>query len=312
MLQPKSQTILEALQLLVEPEMGWVLRLPYHEDGGELAPFVWDQSEQGEFNLWNLLQAEGWSQATTLKAALESWSLPDRTGAVNGETWLLPNDEAGILLDEPTQKTRLEQYQALIHWLETNLQDLAVFRLSCASEQDANPYSLIIVVGQAADVWFSIAPSIPHATPERGFPFQTDYITLPAQAVSSALEAQLQAMLNQLGTIQVYGYYGGGYNQVHDHKLVYAIGDSETAAAERVLQAAGVTETRAFEGFKPKIDTNLEKQPIERLDQFLQQTFSQLRLDRICFWNRENIYISGEQAGDRVGVVLRSQFTYNP
>lgn len=313
MLQPETQTILEALQPLVKPEMGWVLRLPYHEDGGELASFVWDRSEQGEFNLWKLLQAEGWSQTATLEAALESWSLPDRTGAVNGETWLLPSDdEAGILLDEATQETRLKHYQALIDWLETNLQNLTVYRLSCASQQDADADSLVIAVGQAADGWLSVAPSIPHATPERDFPFQTSSVMLPTQPVPSALEPQLQAILDQLGTIRVYGYYGGGYNQVHDHKLVYATGASQTAAIEQVLQTAGGTQTRVFAGFKPKTETNSEIQPIERLDQFLQQTFSQLRLDRIGFWNRENFYISGEQAGDRVGVVLRSRFTYNP
>jgi hypothetical protein len=318
MLQPETQTILEALQPLVKPEMGWVLRLPYHEDGGELFPFVWSASEQGEFNLWNLLQAEGWSKATTLEAALENWSLSDRTGAVNGATWLLPSaDEAGILLDEAAKPVRVEHYQALINWLEENLQNLTAFRLSCAADNDSDAYSGVIVVGEAADGWFGLAPIIPHATPERDFPFDMDLVVPSMQLLSSPLESQLQAILAQLGTIQIYGYYGGGYNQVHDHKLVYALGTSQAAAIEQVLQLAGGIETKGFNGFKPKSDADPEIKQIESLNHFLRQTFSQLRLDRVCFWNRENFYISGETSsgestGDRVGVVLRSRFTYNP
>ncbi len=329
MLQPEAQTLLEALQPLVEPEMGWLLRLPNHEDGGELYPFVWEASKQGEFNLWSLLQAEGWSQTATLEAALESWSLPDRSGTVNGETWLLPSDDqAGILLDAAAKEARLEHYRSLIDWLEANLQHLQAFRLSCTSEQDADPYATVMVVGQAAEVWLSVAPSIPHATPERDFPFQAGSVTASPQP-APALEPQLQISLDQLdqilaqlGTIQVYGYYGGGYDQVHDHKLVCATGISQTAAIEQVLRIAGGTETRAFDHFKPKADSASERQPIENLDQFLHRSFSQLRLDRICCWNREHFYISGKcnsdecnsgrQAGDRIGVVLRSRFTYNP
>lgn len=313
MLKPTTQTILENLQLLVEVEMGRWLRLPYHEDGGELYPFVWDGFEQGEFNFWNLLQAEGWSQATTLEAALENWSLPDRSGTVNGVTWLLPiNDEAGILLGKATKKARLEHYQFLIKWLEANLQKLTAFRLACTLEEGSDPYSLVMVVGQATDVWFAVAPSIPHATPERDFPFHVDSVTLTSQPATSLLEPQLQAMLAELNPIQVYGYYGGGYNQVHDHKLVYAIQARQTAAIEQVLRVAGLTETKLFDRFKPKTNVDSAIQQIESLNQFLHKTFSQLRLDRICFWNQENFYISGEQAGDRVGVVLRSRFTYNP
>jgi hypothetical protein len=322
MLQPESQTILETLQPLVEPEMGWLLRLPYHEDGGTLYPFVWDGSEQGEFRLWSLLQAEGWSQTTTLNAALENWSLPDRTGTVNGETGLLPSsDQAGILLDAATQKARLALYQALLDWLEANLQNLTAFRLSCTSEQDADPYVAVIVVGQAADVWLSVAPSIPHATPERSFPFQAGAVPVSSQSAVSQLEPQLQISLeqklNQLGVIRVYGYYGGGYDQMHDHKLVYATGISQTAALEQVLHIAGAIETKTFDHFQPKVDADAEAKPIEALDHVLHQAFSHLRLDRICFWNREHFYISGEchtdeQASDRVGVVLRSRFTYNP
>jgi hypothetical protein len=329
MLQPQSQKILATLQPLVKTEMGWLLRLPYHEDGGELYPFVWDGSEQGEFNLWNLLQAEGWSQATNLETVLENWHLPERTGAVNGATWLLPDaDEAGILLDEATRAARLEHYRALMDVLQENLSNLQAFQLSPRAnhdeeKRDPEVYRTVIVVGQAADGWVGVMPNIPHATPERDFPFRTSPSPASADSsLASALEPQLQASLAQLAPIQVYGYYGGGYNQVHDHKLVYATGATQTAAIEQVLYRAGGAETTMFDGFqfdgfKPKINPDSEQRvQIESLDQFLRRTFSQLRLDRICFWNQERFYISGaisgEQTEDRVGVVVHSQFTYNP
>lgn len=315
MVQPETQTLLASLQPLVEAEIGWLLRLPYHEDGGELYPFVWAESEQGEFNLWNLLQAEGWSQVTDLETALEKWCLPDRTGTVNGETGLLPSrDEAEILLDQPTKAARIEHYQALIDLLQANLQNLAAFQLSPTPNPDADAFSVVVLAGQADGVWISVAPNIPHATPDRDFPFQTESLTSPFHpTLSSTLEPQIQAILSQLGTVQVYGYYGGGYNQVHDHKLVYAIGETLATAMERVLNAAGGVETRTFAGFRLKANRDsAQTSKLENLEQFLHQSFSQLRLDRICFWNQENFYISGAQAGDRLGVVLRSRFTYNP
>ena len=51
----------------------------------------------------------------------------------------------------------------------------------------------------------------------------------------------------------------------------------------------------------------------QHLNKFLSQTFPDLKLYRFCFWDYENLYILGKSATeDRVGIVIRSQFTYNP
>ncbi|MEH2254447.1 MAG: hypothetical protein V7K33_34190 [Nostoc sp.] len=48
-MQPKTEQIIGTLQVIIEPESGF--KLPGHEDGGSIFPFIWEASKQGEFNI---------------------------------------------------------------------------------------------------------------------------------------------------------------------------------------------------------------------------------------------------------------------
>jgi hypothetical protein len=51
----------------------------------------------------------------------------------------------------------------------------------------------------------------------------------------------------------------------------------------------------------------------ERLNRFLKATFSDLRMYRFCFWDYEHLYfLDANQTHDKAGIVMRSQFNYNP
>jgi hypothetical protein len=315
---PQPEQLQTNLQKLISPEMGYQLQFPNHEDGGELKPFVWDTSQQGEFSPLNLLRALGCFHNLEQASVLNKWLTPEQVGAVNGEAWLLPEaDPVKILLDDSAKAARLQLYQALLQRLHNDLQSLQAFELSWASEAsetgdsagDSN-YSFALLVGQAAKSWLAVSPNVPHATViDENAPLRL----APIPAADPEPPTPLQAALEQLHPIQLYGYYSGGYNQIHDYHLIAASDDTLDRAIERALLKAGLLERFQFEGFQPNAEP---AQPFEQLAEYLRQHFSDLSVYRFSFWNNEHFYIVGEGSGQNQGnwggVVLHSRFTYNP
>jgi hypothetical protein len=303
--------------------MGWYLRFPDHEEGSELEPFVWDEQERGSLTPLNLIRAEGWMQPLEVSMVLEKWLAPERSGSVNGETWLVPEqDSAGIRLDEASRAERAQLYQELVQVAQAQLQDLQAYQFSCNSD-----YAVAVLVGQTVlagqtgGQWLCLLPIVPHTTrvdsdsPIRIVP-ETQPPTAGAPMAetsrSTGSEAQVQSLLNRLGTIQLYGYYGGGYGQIHDYKLIAAVGPTIDQAIERAIRQAGLVQIDRFEDLQPTRDAGQWKTQFEQLNQLLQRTFPQRWLYRFSFWNYDHFYLIGQTDGYWGGVVLRSQYTYNP
>lgn len=312
--EPSAASIQSQLEALVEPQLGVALAFPGHEDGGQLVPFSWDEAAQGELNSLTLLQAEGWCSELTVSEALLAWQQPEQVGAVGGETWLIPAGDPAQILPNPTRPAEHQALDAeLLHLLESRLQNLQAIRLSC----DPN-YALVLLVGQLADAaepaWIGIAPTVPLATELTTPASPLNLTPLPLVASStpddlSMLQLQIQALLTRRGSVRLYGYYGGGYNQTHEYRLVQATGQSQAEALQALMQATGLLQISQFEGFQPSSDAE-SLQPIERILQPLQP-----RVYQFSFWDWEQIYVIAElpeSAGNWLGVRLRSRFTYNP
>lgn len=328
---PDPKQLLSTVQALISSEMGWQLSFPCHEDGGELEPFVWNREEQGKLTPLNLVRAEGWLQIADGKGfdgakVIDQWQAPERTGSVNGERWLVPDwDAAGILLDEVTQAERVQLYQNLLELLQTQLHNLQMVQLSCGTD-----YTLTLLAAEAENQWICLAPTVPHATTvDENSPIQVAMGSVPQSSpdAASLIGPQAEAILDRLGTIQLYGYYGGGYNQVHDYRYTVAQGATLDQAIEQAMLLTGLLEIGEFEAFRPTNSETSEtsetdEATFEHLAQFL-QTLTERRVYRFSFWNREHWYILGQEAASQeaasqetanewVGVVLRSRFTYNP
>jgi hypothetical protein len=318
-MQPEPQ-ILNLLQPLIDEQMGLALAFPCHEDGGELEPFVWQRAEQGTFSPWNLLQSQGWVHSSDLTTVLQLWQAPE-VGAVNGDQFLIPeNDPAGILLDDQTRTARAEAYAELGQLLESGLQNLQVYELSCDSD-----YRLGLVVGQAeGGLWLGLGSTVPIATPASPSPLKTvaqpdpssptppdssDDAGLPAQ-IQSRIQSQIQSQIARLVPLTIYGYYGGGYNQTHIHQFVSVAAADSEQVLEALLRQLGLFRLSQFEGFAPTLST--EDSQFAALTDCLHRSFSSLWVYRFSFWTWEQVFILGEQAEDWGGVVLRSHFTYNP
>ena len=307
----KTEQLLGTLEVLLEKEFRF--RLPCHEDGATLKSYFWDATTQGTFTPLRVIQSEGWIKQTDLEVAVTNWQWSEHSGLAAKGTYLPHRDEQNILLDDATKLERTEKYQALLELLTSNLENLQAFILSCTSR-----YSLSIVVGQITEKrWICLSPTVPQET----YGYFNNESKDSVEEILSAIEVQIQAALNELTKIQVYGWYGGGYENVHDYQIVYAVGNSRDQAIEWALAVAGLVEICKFERFEAREqrcayseqeDKEL-KERFQHLNQFLSQTFPELKLYRFCFWDYENLYILGKSATeDRVGIVIRSQFTYNP
>lgn len=343
-MQPETK-LLSELQPLMGEQMGIALAFPCHEDGGELEPFVW-QGEQGELSAWNLLQSQGWVRPVDLSVVLQLWQAPE-IGAVNGDPSLIPeNDPAGILLDDQRRTERAEVYGELGQLLKSRLQNLQAYELSCDSD-----YRLGLLLGQAEEGWLGWGSTVPIATPASPSPLQTvvppqahpsiDPSASPeptaqetARGTDSPTEAeikdesvpettsetapQIQAVLAKLAPLTIYGYYGGGYNQTHSHRLVQVAAAGPSQVLEMLLHQVGLFRLDRFEALVPTASgaEQAPDQQCEALTAFLHRRFSELWDYRFSFWTWEQVFILGQdglgQAGDWGGVVLRSHFTYNP
>ncbi|MCC5625740.1 hypothetical protein [Nostoc sp. CHAB 5715] len=70
-MQPTTEQILGTLQVIIEPISNF--KLSGHEDGGYIYPFIWEVSEQGEFNILNLSLSKGWLKLTDSDATIKNW-----------------------------------------------------------------------------------------------------------------------------------------------------------------------------------------------------------------------------------------------
>lgn len=315
---PEAEKLRSTLQRLLTDELGWSLRFPYHEDGGELQPFSWNEAAQGPLTPVNLLRSKQWLQPIEESQVLAQWLQPEQVGAVNGAKWLIPDtDRAGILLDAAKQATRRQQYEKLLQAVQSGLVNRQTWILSHDEE-----YSLVVLLGQVAESeeasWIGIAPVVPIATPNTSTPIQIAPIPPSDQTEVGPDAAQpiqrIQAQIDQLGRVQIYGYYGGGYDQVHDSYLVQAIGVDANAALEQTLIRAGLLTIGQFGGFSPDSSTNQANiAAVEQLNQFLRQDLTESQVYQFHFWNQEQVYAVGRSIEDVwVGVELSSRFTYNP
>lgn len=308
-MHPETEQLLGTLEVILEKRFGF--RLHCHEDSATMNPYAWDAT-QGTFTPLRVIQSEGWITLTDPEVAVANWQWSEHSGVAAKAIFSRLTDDENILLDDVTKSKRSNKYQALLELLKANLEKLQAFTLSC------NPgYSLSIVVGQITEQrWICFSPSVPHET---GFYGKAE-MKGSAEEILSGIEVQIHAVLKELSSIKVYGWYDGGYNNVHDYQIVYAIGNSRDKAIEQGLAVAGLVEIHKFERFElgqlcAYFDEGAKEfeERCQHLNQFLSHTFPELRLYRFCFWDYENLYILGQSATeDRVGIVIHSQFTYNP
>lgn len=307
--------LLATLEVLLEsfPYIGLI----GHESGGYTYPFVWEKSEQGEFNALNLSISKGWLKLTDNDVIRTSSQTIEYAKSFN--SFSLKKDE---------EKQRLEKIISLFTLLNNNLQDLQTFEI----QSYCYARSISLVVGKTIDGdWISVCPTsytethIPQGQISRT-PQDKELNLDEIGGNTKSLISDIETMTSEIGTISLSGDLGGGYNYNYDNRIVYAVGKTKESAVEKVLQGSGILEVSQFHGlysdklyFEEKyFDSKFEKRnslfkKYSKFNQFLNKTFSKVMMYRFSFWDLENIYIIGETlSSDWIGIHIESVFVYNP
>ena len=311
----ETEKILGTLEVFTEPRLEF--RLPDNEYSS-IVPFIWDVTQKGNFSLLNLGRDEGWINKTDIDVAVKSWQSLERRGYLNSDDY--PDDYEDILSPESADE-REKVYQALTAVIQKNLHSIEALKFSRIPV-----YSFFVILGKNQnDNWFCISPTVARETKLEGEIKRSLISEFPEQEFldreTLSLKYEVQTVLEQLQPVSIYGYYGGGYDYTFNHYLVQAIATTKEKALEIALRQAGMLETAKFIEFSiENFAWRFERNEImdlslryQKLNEFLKQNISDLRLIRCSFWNRDCIYVIGEiKSGDLAGVYIESDFHYNP
>jgi len=310
-MHPQTEQILGSLELLVESVP--CISLSGHEDGGYMYPFVWEASQNGEFNAFNLSLSQGGLKLTDKDIALKSWQ----------EMKYFHLYEK-IIDNQHKWDIRLNQITNLFQTLNENLQDLMFFTLKSGSYNN----DICLVAGKTIDdTWIAATHTLYKETKIS----QEEILRTEINQSNSSLSlnnntlhliSEIEKIISELGTISLQGDFGGGYYYNYDHKFVYGVAKTKEQAIAKALQAAGTLEVSQFHSFYPNrkdfgeyegYSNRRKPEQFDKLNQFFANKFSEVMMYRFSFWTAENIYIIGEtNSGDRAGIYIASSFVYNP
>lgn len=137
-------------------------------------PFIWENTTQEEFSLWNLMTSEGFVNLTYVELAFEHWQ--------NIEEWGTPTNQAKFGEYAPTRserkkddwndtiaKERKSYYQQILDTISANFHNLQAYNLSIPRIKQQNIewehpsfYVSIVVAQTPAQNWLCLAPTTPN------------------------------------------------------------------------------------------------------------------------------------------------------
>ncbi|AFZ57462.1 hypothetical protein H6G54_26335 [Anabaena cylindrica FACHB-243] len=318
-MNPETEQTIGTLELLVE-QLPYI-RLPGHEDGNYIYPFVWERNTQGDFNVLNLCLFKNWFKLTDADVIITRLKELKYAKCFND-----------FSLNQEQIKAWENKIELLWQVISNNLDNLESYLFTVSYWDEVDVPVPGIIVGQTKDKnWVAIAPTvyvetnIPQEVISRS---SIDKTSVPefSEFDSSNLETQLKKCVEDLGYISMSGDFGGGYGYSYTHQIVYSLATSKELAMEQILQKARMLEIGKFNGFYKdrgyfnerfhNYDLNEVHQKynqVNQMNQFFEQKFDQSFMYRISSWTEENIYIVGESNdGDYVGLYIKSSFVYNP
>ncbi|QIR38606.1 hypothetical protein HCG51_19150 [Tolypothrix sp. PCC 7910] len=311
----ETEKILGTLEVLIEKSLEFRLHYNHYSS---LIPFVWDVKEKGDFSLLNLGRDRKWITLTDIDVAVKSWQALERRGYLNPDDF--PDDYEDRITPELAD-ARAKIYETFADAIQKNLQNIQVLKFS-----KIPVYSFYIVLGQTTDNdWFCFSQTVARETKLQGeikcsnLPDLTMQLSLGSN--TAKLQYNFQQIINQLPPINIYGYYGGGYDYQFKHYLVQGIANSQEKALLIALQKAGMLDIAQFHEFDTEALSWMwdEKEigdfypKYHKINQFLNQNLTNLKMFRCSFWNLECIYIFGQtKAEDIAGIYIESEFDYNP
>ncbi len=324
-MNPSTNKLLATLEVLLQEEI--ICRLRFNHTS-EWKPFYWQSSVKGKFNLISLLHSQGWMRNTDIEIAINNWQEIEQMGVPTpgGDNFyadcVFEDEEDEVDRKSPEFQQRKNIYQQLSNLLKSDLKNLQVYQFSCSAD-----YSCFAIAGQLDDEsWICVTSTVPQETPDFSDIIVTQNNTeiLPNKP-NTDLESQIDKILESLTPVLTYGHYDGGYEQTYHHQIIYQTASTKETTLQNALIKSGFLKIGKFQTFYPDNQDDIfycdgsEEEGEElynkyqHLNSFLKAKFAELTMYTFRFWDYTQVFIIGESAeNDRVGLMLNSEFDYNP
>ncbi|MEH2036328.1 hypothetical protein [Nostoc sp.] len=190
----ETERIFGTLQVILGEKLGF--DLPDGQDAGYTSPFVWDASENGEFNILNLSQYKGWLKLTDADVTIRSWQQLEYLE-------YFPNFD----YNTDVWKIITTQLQSLSDVLKNNSQVLESFSWKNYSDRTAITSPGLIVAEIEDDKWICVCPTVYKETeiPEEVIsrsPLVKETFTKPFTETTLNLISKIEKITTDLGKIQ--------------------------------------------------------------------------------------------------------------
>lgn len=106
-------------------------------------PFIWENSTENNFSLWNLMISQGFVNLTDIELAfvhwqnIEEWGTPTEQGKYGGYA-PTRSERKNDYWDENIAKERKKYYQQLLQIITDNLQNIQAYNLSIPKTSHIN------------------------------------------------------------------------------------------------------------------------------------------------------------------------------
>lgn len=292
--------------------------------------FLWNASSKGEFNIWNLIRDENFTEPVSPDLAVDSWIKEEQNhNVLIDDDYAKEEPEPTKYLATATKIARENSYHSLLKLLKSNLQYIEAFICKFPgydkdyywfSDYSKQGYFYGLIGKTYDNNWIAILPTVPqrHDYPE--WICYSPLIETTVQPVTeeiSRLQLSINEILKEINPLKLAVCYPAGYSYSYNYQLFYSLAPSKETALTQAMLKTKILTIDKFKKFLASHDTYYYDNPTrkreQKLSNFLLQKFSDVRVYRISSYDIDYTYILGQVAGaDWLGVRVSRSYKYNP
>lgn len=293
--------------------------------------FVWDKSIKGNFNIWKLLNSEGFVTASESDKAINHWLQTEFWGTItsqkNNEIQYAPlrrereNDDWNNYI----RQERINYYQALSYFLKKSLQNLQAYVITGFFNYYDNDYrerfEHYIILGQTQSKdWICLTPTMIDQVWD--YSDSDKYQNISSITACRSENADTQDIVEKINNIlrkikprKIYGHYDGAYYYYYYHQLFCTSSSKKSKSIKLALIASTMLNVSGnFLFYQSCFEENSKLcKDIKRIGRFMNRYLKNRKRFTFSFWDVGCGYDIGcTPTGDWIGFKYEDEFIYNP
>lgn len=292
--------------------------------------FVWEKSIKGSFNIWKLLNSEGFVRESEPEKAIKHWLQTEFWGTVTSqkdEEYLyapLRRERRNDDWNNYIRQEKINYYQALSYFLKKSLQNLKAYVITGFDNHDtpgSERFEHYIILGQTQSKdWVCLTPTMVDQVWDYR-DSDSDYTDIPSLTACRSENTDTQDIVEKINKIilrikprKIYGHYFGGYFYSYYHQLFCTSSSKKYKSIELALQVSSMLNISGkFLFYENCKDESKLCKDIKRIGQFMNRYLKNHNRFTFSFWDVGCGYDIGcTSTGDWIGFKYEYYFEYNP